>query len=272
MRRHQTWVLALLVFLCPLVLRSQEAISFKLLATIPVSSFFFTTDPLGNLYWICENGLTRQEWPNGNRVQYSNQAHGRICLVEAGDPLNIMVFHPEFNLVLWLDRNLNPKAGPGVSPFGEEFPTTIGSSQLGGFWAFMPQKARLQRFNQAFRLQAQSLPFFEILPGFAPPSFIIESDGRIFVASPCHGIAMFDNFGNFLSLLQRKGITQFQVQNNHIIYFTNTEIVIFDVEQKQETLFLLPETQIRSGQLRGRYIFIQTEKNIKVYEASEYLF
>jgi len=266
--RPATWLLALVVFLHPVGLMSQENLSFRLLKTITERSDFFTTDPLGNLYWTGENGLTRLEASSGIRKQYNNPALGPLHLVVAEDPLNILVFHPYFNRVLWLDRNLTPKAGPESTPLQNEFPAVIGVSRQGGFWAFMPQQARLQRFNQAFRLQAQSLPFFELLPGFGQPTCIVESESRVYVASPRHGVAVFDNFGNFISLVQRQGIAQFQVQSDHLIYFTNTEIIIFDVVNNQETLFLLPETHIRSGQLRGRRIFIQTKNDIKIFEAS----
>jgi hypothetical protein len=270
--RSAKWLLTLVVLLWPLILKSQEEIRFRLLKTIHVRSDIFSTDPLGNLYYTNENGLFLLDASTQTRKEYSNQTYGPVHLVDAEDPLNILVFHPHFNRILWLDRNLTPKALPETPRFPDEFPKIICGSLLGGYWAFMPQQARLQRFNQAFRLQAQSLPFFELLPGFGQPSFLVESEGRIFASNPNQGIAVFDSFGNFISLIPRKGILQFQVHNDRIIYFTNTEIVIFDFANNQEILFLLPETYIRSGQLRGRRIFVQTQNEIKIYEASGNLF
>ncbi|MEE4177983.1 MAG: hypothetical protein V2I46_10770 [Bacteroides sp.] len=241
--------------------------------TLSISCHFFTVDPIGNLYCATHDGMTKYNAARTEQWHYSNPGYGRIQSIDATDPLNILVFHPDFQQVLWLDRNLAEKPHPESGPvLSQELPKIICSSAQGGFWVFMPQSGRLRRFSQALRPEAQSLPFFEILPSFQSPVFMTESEGKVYVSQPDQGIAVFDAFGNFLSLMPLRGVERFQVMGNQLIWFSEKEMVVFDFVLQEERLFLLPETRIRSGLLMGRKVFIQTDHEIKIFRAAGRLF
>lgn len=241
--------------------------------SLAISCHFFTVDALGNLYCASHDGMTKYNAAGTEQWHYSNPRYGRIQSIDATDPLNILVFHPDFQQVVWLDRNLAEKPHPDTGPIlSQEFPELVCSSSQGGFWVYMPQSSRLQRFSQALRMTAQSLPFFEILPGFQSPVFMTESEGKVYVSQPDQGIAVFDAFGNFLSLLPLQGVDRFQVLGNQLIWFSEKELLVFDFVLQQERLFLLPESPIRSGFMAGRKVFILTERGIRVFQAAGRLF
>jgi len=252
---------------------AQQIPGLSLVESIAADSDFLTADPLGNLYWTNREGLTKYEPAGKTYRHYSNPRYGNIHFVDASDPLNVLVYHRDFQHIVWLDRNLAEKQAPhsaaGILP---GFPGAICSSAQGGFWVFVPHEMRLQLYNQSFRLQAQSLPFFEALPAFGEPAFITEADGRLYVSEPDAGIAVFDIFGNFIFLIERKEIERFQVQRNHIIWFTEKELIVFDFVLQEETVFLLTETKIRSGLVRGSRIWVQTGNEIRIYQAAGRLF
>ena len=241
--------------------------------SLEVSCLFFTVDPLGNLYCATRDGMTKYDAGHRQQWHYSNPRYGRIHHIDASDPLNILVYHADFQQIVWLDRNLaeKPQPDPG-SLLRNEFPEKVCSSAQGGFWVFMPQSGQLRRYSQALRLEAQSLPFFEILPGLNSPSFMTEAAGKIYVSQPDHGVAVFDAFGNLLSVIPLKGLHRFQVRGNQLLWFTQKELGIFDVLLQKESLFLLPETGIRSGLVTEQRVFIQTETSIKVFQAAGGLF
>jgi len=252
---------------------AQSSPALTLVESIAANSDFFTVDPLGNLYWTNREGLTKYEPASKTYLHYSNPRFGQIHLVDASDPLNVMVYHRDFMHIVWLDRNLAEKEAPhsaaGILP---GFPGVVCSSALGGFWVFVPQDMRLQQYSQDFRLQAQSLPFFEILPAFGEPAFITEANARLYVSEPNAGIAVFDTFGNFLFIIEKKGIERFQVQGNHVVWFSEKELINFDFVLQEETLFLLPETKIRSGLVSGSKIWVHTGNDIRIYQAAGRLF
>lgn len=241
--------------------------------SLEVSCQFFTVDPLGNLFCANNEGMTKYDLKSGRQWHYSNPPYGRIHSIDASDPLNILVYHADFQQIKRLDRTLAEKPQADAAPvLSREFPTLVCNSVQGGFWVFMPQSGLLRRYSPSLRNEAQSLPFFEILPGFHSPVFLTEADGKVFVSQPDLGIAVFDNFGNFLSLVEKKGLERFQVRGNRLYWFTRKELVVFDFVLQEERLFLLPETSIRSGLLIDRTVFIQTDHEIKVYQAAGGLF
>jgi hypothetical protein len=265
--------LSIHTFLCGQGAMAQEQMKFTLVETIAAESHFFTADPLGNIFWTNREGLTRYEPAGKTRKHYSNPSFGSIHFIDANDPLNVLIFHRDFHHIGWLDRNLAPKETmQAPASLMDELPSLVCNSGLGGFWVYLPQAARLQRLSQGFELQAQSLPLFEMLPDFDQPSFLIEADGRIFLSQPEKGIAVFDAFGNFLFVIEKRGLERFQVQGNRLIYFSDEELIIFDFVLQEETLFLLPETEIRSGLIRGRRVFVQTKNEIRIYQAAGRLF
>lgn len=252
---------------------AQSSPALTLVESIAANSDFFTVDPLGNLYWTNREGLTKYEPASKTYLHYSNPRFGQIHLVDASDPLNVMVYHRDFMHIVWLDRNLAVKETPQTaSSMLAGFPGAICSSAQGGFWVFAPHQMRLQLFSQSFRLQAQSLPFFEILPAFGEPAFIAESDNRVYISDPEAGIAVFDSFGNYLFTIEKQGIERFQVKGNQLMWFTGKELVVFDFVLHKETVFLLPEENIRSGLVRGSAIWVQTANAIRLYEAAGRLF
>lgn len=245
----------------------QQALELKYLKTIEDSSGFFTADRLGNIYRTEHDRLIKYEPETGRTTFYSNPGFGKIHFVDATDPLNLLVFHGDFKQLVWLDKNLSLKDLPPVPESLQMTPPEmVCFSGLGGFWAFLPQTHLLKRFSHSFSIQAQSLPLFEIIPGFTNPQFMTEADGRLFVSQPDMGIAAFDAFGNLLFFSEKKGIERFQVKGNRIFYFSSEELIIFDFFLQKESIFLLPFTEIKAGLVLGRRIYIQTEKQISVYE------
>ena len=242
-------------------------------SSLPLSCHFFTVDPLGNLYCATHEGMTKYEAQGQQQWHYSNPGYGHIHSIDASDPLNILVYHADFQQVVRLDRSLAEKPLPDAAPvLSGELPTLVCNSAQGGFWVFMPQSRLLQRYSPSLRLEAQSLPFHEILPGFHSPVFMTEANRNVYISQPNHGIAVFDSFGNLLFHIDRKDVERFQVKGNLLFWFSKKELVVFDFVLREERLFLLPETGIRSGMLIDRKAYIQTNHEIKVYQAAEVLF
>ncbi len=252
---------------------AQQNPGLKLMESIAADSDFFTADPLGNLYWTNREGLTKYEPAGKTYRHYSNPRYGQIHFVDVSDPLNVLVYHRDFQHIVWLDRNLAEKEAPhSAGAILPGFTGAICSSARGGFWVFVPHEMRLQQYSQNFRLETQSLPFFETLPAFSEPAFITEADGRLYVSEPEAGIAVFDAFGNLIFIIEKKEIERFQVQGNHVIWFTEKELIIFDFVLQEETVFLLPEKKIRSGLVRGSRVWVQTGNEILIYQAADRLF
>lgn len=263
----------MLIALAVLPGRTQQPEWLQLVKVFDIETGQFSPDHLGNIYYKTNQGLAKINPSGQDRKHYSNPRFGPITQFDATDPFNIIVFHGGFRHIAWLDRNLAIKEGPALPQvFSGDFPTKVCHSALGGFWAYFPDQNRLRRFNQNFQQQAESLRFYEIFDGGFDPVFMTEANNRLFISDPLKGIAVFDTFGNFLFLIERKDIDRFQVFENLLIYFSDKELIAFDFLLQQENLFLLPVNEIKSGMVIGRQIYLQTRGEIRLYETNQRLF
>jgi len=236
-------------------------------AVFPAQGYSFEIDRLGNIYWISGSRLLRVNPETGHRQSYSNPSYGNILFVDVSDPLNIMVHHGALNQVLWLDRNLSPKVSPRNLPAHEigDFRVVSGSA-MGGFWAFHPKVSRIIHYSQSFAKKAQTLPLYEVIPGFNAPEFIVESEGMLFVNQPDIGIAVFDLFGNFLFFIEKTGLSRFQVLGNNIFFFTESELISFNFIQKTQSVILQLEKPILDGKIAGNTVFVLTRSGLYSYK------
>ena len=258
--------------LCFVLLHGAESFSQQAAVGVPVAVFpvqgnRFEADQLGNIYWISGSRMVRVNPETGSRQFYSNPFYGDIMDVDASDPLNILVHHGEQNRVLWLDRNLAPKVGPQNLPAPEmgDFRIVTGSA-MGGFWAFHPMMSRIIHYSQTFVKKAQTLPLYEVMPGFNAPEFFIESEGMLFVNQPDLGIAVFDLFGNFLFFIEKTGLSRFQVLGNNIFFFTESELISFNFIQKSQSVLLQLEKPIMDGKISGNTVFVLSPSGLYSYK------
>ena len=62
------------------------------------------SDPLGNIYIIQDNEISRYNRQYKNIARYSNAYLGQPASLDVSDPLRLLVFYKDYNQLLWLDH------------------------------------------------------------------------------------------------------------------------------------------------------------------------
>ncbi len=228
---------------------------------------FCMLDAFGTVYWVDDQGLNRYDDRPGEPLSYSNLRYGPISHVDGSDPLHILVFYKHSGMIEFLDKNLAPKDIPGFPPTWLQAnpPSLVTASAQQGFWAFFPQTMSLKRYDSKMNLQAENVNIQQQLPQFSPPLFMVEAQGRLFVATSNHNLFVFDSFGNFLFTVKGPESDRFQVVKNHLVSFSSNKMHIFNFIKSSETVYLLPEENIQQGFIRGEYLLLQTNNSINKY-------
>ncbi len=242
--------------------------------TLAREAEFSMLDAFGTLYWVDDSGLNRYDAPQGRLLNYSNLRYGPISQVDVSDPLHILVFYKHSGMIEFLDKNLAPKDIPGFPPTWIQAnpPSLVTASAQQGFWAFFPQTMSLKRYDQAMTLQAENVNLQQQLPQFSPPVFMIEAQGRLFMATANHNLFVFDSFGNFLFTLKGPESDRFQVVGNNLVSFSGNKMYFFNFIKSSETVYLLPEENIQQGFIRGKYLLLQTKNSLNKYLLTMSLF
>jgi hypothetical protein len=165
----------------------------------PGESELITADLLGQVYIVKTGNLTKYSETGDSLFTWSDPASGSINWVDASDPLRILVFHRDFNLVRFLNNRLAPLSDPiKLDNLNITNPLALASSRQGGFWILDGTTLRLRYFDYLLNLQVESSP--QSFAGTQPLSGLrlIESADRLWLHIPGQEIRQYDLFANLI--------------------------------------------------------------------------
>lgn len=187
--------------------------------TIKAKFDFFTTDNIGNIYTVREDELIKY-LPNGKFfARYSNLKLGSIAMVDATNPLKIVLYYRDFQQLVFLDNQLSVNSEiVSLEKLGYEQTDLVCASANNSFWIYNKQNNELHRFDENSKKITSTGNLKQILQAELTPNFMLEHNGYLYLNSPETGIYVFDIFGAFSRVISIKALRQFQVSEN-IIYF-----------------------------------------------------
>ncbi len=240
---------------------------------IKTESSFFTIDPLGNIYFSESGEIIKIDKPSGEKSYFSKPMYGSFDIIDSSDPFNILAFSSNLGIIAFLDKNLVEKE-PYVS-YDEYFtqkPELACNSRQGGFWIYYPGDWKFLRINRKNRVLAETPPMNQVEYNFSRPCFMVENDSRLYVSDKENGIFVFDVFGSLLFKIPLKNICTFQIKQNKIIYFQKEHLYVYDFFLHEESLFLLPEQEVKMLNVIRPYVYLLTKQGIKKYKMQIELF
>ncbi|MCB0685188.1 MAG: hypothetical protein KDC53_01650 [Saprospiraceae bacterium] len=182
------------------------------------------TDQLGNLYFAkYSNEIIKQD-PDGKQIGYfSNNQLGKIGIIDATSPLKVMVFYPDFNTGVVLDRRLLETGRFNLIDMGFGEIDLVAFSRDGTIWIFDDHEQRLYKIDQQGQIIRTGddlrLTFNERLQ----PTRMIEAGEFLYLGIPGKGVLVFDLFGQYKSQVLFDDLLDFQVIQDGILIFEKAD-------------------------------------------------
>lgn len=140
--------------------------SFSLVARVPLQAAAVVTDFLGTIYVVSsQNELIHLDETGVVLGRYSNNYLGRPQLIHTNSPLQLVLFYPDFQTLLILDKTLNELKRIRLADLGLPYLTTLGYSSDRELWYFDEPVRRFRRINIQGRLILESSMTFSPFPG-----------------------------------------------------------------------------------------------------------
>lgn len=228
---------------------------------------YFTTDELGNVYAIDDDfEIIKYTAAGKETYRYSNTRLDRPTFIDATDPFNIMVFYPDYQTIILLDRTMTETANLNLSDFDFFNVNAVALSGDNKLWVYDELNFRLKKINRNGEAIQTSDDFSLFLKEDFKPNYITEREQTVFVNDPEIGILVFDAFGQYMKTIDFKGLDEFQIFRNLLIFR--------DAEGLQQTFHLkslltqsqkLPE-HLPKGKIRYQtgLLYAQGEKGITI--------
>ncbi len=262
------WVGISLLFVALLIVSAFKLpASYKLVTKVPLNGGTFTTDNLQNLYVYESNVLKKYNSSGTLLYTHGDKFYGDITLVNAYDPMKVMVFYKDFPVILFLDNTLSQN-GNLINPADVGYPLTQLAcvSHDNGLWLFDGQNMQLVRFDVNLTQLQKTGNLNQLLGIQLNPSALWEYNNYVYLNDTTEGILMFDNFGTYYKTLPFKGIKHFEVRGDDMFYMQDHKIHVFHMKTITEDVIIQPDELATQCRVEKNLLFEKYMDTVRVYE------
>ncbi len=248
--------------------------TYQLLTQIPVVSKFFTTDQLQQIYAVTLHNTIIKFVPSASAQSYleqyrfSNNTLGELGYVDATDPFNILLYYPDYQIVVTLDRTLNEIARLSLIDANVIQANTLGLSNDGNVWVYDEAAFLLKKLSRSGEVLVESQNLSLLLPRTPKPIQLIARENFVYLNDPALGILVFNNFGQYVKLIPILDIATLQILDNQLIYKNKDNLIFYNLQSFQSNNLLLPaevsaehQVQVQQGRL-----FVRKKEGINIYK------
>lgn len=235
--------------------------------TLEVKANAIVSDNLANVYVIENDKFIKYDMKLKLQKEFSNKNFGNITSADVTNPLRPLLFYQEFGRIVFLDNTLSLNGEPiALEKLGYPLATLAASSYDNSLWIYDQPTFELLRFNTALEITNRTGNLSQILGIDLQPNFILEKDNRLFVNNPKTGILVFDVFGTYIKTIPIDSLTNFQVADDQIIYFSGGILKSWNITTTETTDYSEPRgTNALNMRLERDAIFVQDSTKVTSY-------
>jgi hypothetical protein len=227
---------------------------------------YLTTDKLGHAYVIVENQLLQFDKSGDPVANYSERNLGALTFVDAGNPMKILLFYPDFARVIVLDSKLTPQADIKFRQIGINQPLAVCNSGENGYWVYDREDDQLKKIDPSLKVIQQSGNLTQLLGYQVQPGQMIEENGFVYLNNPESGLLVFDRLATFYKTIPFPGIKNFQVMDKDILFTTKNKFARYNNKSFAETEILLPPNiSVRSARIEQNQLYLLTSDSLNFY-------
>ncbi len=228
----------------------------------------FTTDNLGNIYTFTLDNQVVKYSPEGvEQFRYPNRTLGDASLLDATNPFHLLLFFPEYQTVLTLDRTLSVTGQFNLFQLGFQGAKAVGTSSDGMLWVYDETSFLLKKIDAGGTVIAKSGDLSLAIGQALHPVFLVEREQTVFLNDPEVGVLVFDAFGQYRKTIPLLGLNQFQVLDDQLVYFREGQLWSFHLAALLERSFSLTTdlTQASKVQVANGVFYVLENGNLAGY-------
>src|SRR5437868_10134936 len=177
--------------------KAQKDSCCKLIAAIKGDVVDFSVDNLDNVYVLNSNDQIKKYNSRGDSVAVFNNVKkfGRVSVIDASNPLKILLYYKDFSTVVVLDRMMNQQNTIDLRKQNIFQASAVALSYDNNIWLFDEVNSKLKKIDDNGEVLLET-PDFRLLFGDAPsPESIFDRDGFVYMYDSVKGVYVFDYYG-----------------------------------------------------------------------------
>lgn len=203
--------------------------NFQLLYTIQADIATFTTDNLLNCYTLSPSGeVVKYNAEGQEQFRYSNERLGALASIDVANPFNVLLYYPDFQTVVTLDRTLNETGRFVLNQTDFLDVPAIGFANDNQVWIYDAINYQLKKVGRKGQVLATSEDLSLLLDLALKPTQLLARENRVLLNDPVHGIFMFDAFGQYDQRLPIRGAQYLRFLDNTLCYLLDGQLQLLD--------------------------------------------
>jgi len=243
--------------------------TFQLLQTIPIKSTHLVTDNLQNIYVATKKGqVIKYDKRGKQQFEYNNNRLGEIGKIDVRNPLTILVYYPDLEVVVILDRTLSPIIELNLYDLAIIEPNGIALANDNNIWVYDEVAAVLKKINQTGETLFESRNLNQLTRKNLSPTFLVEKNNLLYLSDLKNGLFVFDSFGQLKQEIPIKGIEQFQVVARQLFLKKEHQYFRLFLDTLEEEIVTLPKPKmpIENVLVNGQLLYLIGQEAIEVYQ------
>jgi len=257
-----------LIVSLPSLSAQAEPTPFQLVTRIPVAAKFFTTDKLQQVYLVTPaNEVIKFNSEGQELFRFNNNTLGDLTFIDATNPFNLLLYYPDYQLAITLDRTLNKIGEFNLWNLEVVNVKAVAMANDNGLWLYDDVGYKLKKVDQSGNTLLQSDNLSLLLPATPEPVALLARDNLIYANDPNLGILVFDNFGQYIKTYDLREVENFQVIDRRLLYRVKGQLRAFDLRAFTDTALALPAGTAPHHQVRLEkdYFYVLKEDGLEVY-------
>lgn len=242
-----------------------SATALRRLAFIKGRFTLMTTDPLQQVYTVDANNSVYKYNPSGQLLfQYNDNRLGRLGAIDASNPFNVLLYYPDYQIAVTLDRTLNKTGAFQLFQLGPVNPVAVALSNDNHLWLFDEIASQLRKIGHEGEELARS-DNLSLLLGARPNPVQLSAHGNyIYAADPNLGVLIFDIFGQYDRLLPLPGVDYCQAFDYYLLCRRSELFELIDTRTMETKSVAIPAPGKALRVERGLW-FVLMEEGVGVY-------
>lgn len=211
-------IFLLLTIVLALSATAQKDSSYKLIAAVVGDVVDFTVDNLDYIYILTATDQLKKYSPKGDSVAVFNNVKkfGKVSLIDASNPLKVLLYYKDFSTIVVLDRMLAIRNTIDLRKQNIFQVNTIGQSYDNNIWLYDEGDSKLKKIDDGGKVLLET-PDFKLLFDEAPHlKNIYDQDGFVYLYDPQQSVFVFDYYGALRNKILISGWQDFKVAGKFI--------------------------------------------------------
>lgn len=244
--------------------------NYTLIKELEELAHFITIDNLQNIYVATlKNAIQKYNSKGELLFTYNNTNYGTPSLIDASNPLRVIVYYDEYLTIVVLDRTLSELYIYNLIDYGFNQVSEVTSTPDNGLWLYDEWTNQLKRINQQGETVVTSNDLVQVLGYEIEPQQIILENNNIYLYDRVKGILVFDFYGQFLHTIDITKVYKVQIKGNQLSYFKNGKLHFYHLKHQKTYQELLPSSDgVLQAIKENNLLFLNIAGNVVLYRSN----